>query len=131
MVLKWLRWCNSSRNSIQTCKYTIAKTSKFFTGKEFNVGAKMKDFLFARQEEMEEGMEEINVQIPYGVFTKLGDRLTGLKDNMIAGAKTLGKSGKELVSKGFASLVNGLKFLGKNFMRMGSQVWHCSCSITY
>ena len=100
---------------------TIAKTTKFFTGKEFNIGERMSNFFFAAQAELDED-EMGPLPDTRGVFTKLGDRLSGLRDNMIDGAKTLGKSGKELASKGFASLVNGLKFLGKNFMRMAASM---------
>lgn len=96
----------------------IAKTSKFFTGKEFNIGQKMKDFAVGTGEVIDEETGAIDK----GAFGFLGDKLTGLKDNMIAGAKTLGKSSVELGKKGFGMFVNGLKFLGKNFMRMAASM---------
>ena len=96
----------------------IAKTSKFFTGKEFNIGEKMKDFFVGTGEVVDEETGAIDK----GAFGFLGDKLTGLKDNMIAGAKTLGKSSVDLMKTGFSSLIGGLKFLGKNFMRMAASM---------
>ena len=100
---------------------TVAKTTKFFTGKEFNIGERLSNFFFAAQKQL--GEDEMGpLPDTRGVFTKLGDRLSGLKDNMVDGAKTLAKSGKELAGKGFGMFVNGLKFLGKNFMRMAASM---------
>lgn len=96
----------------------IAKTTKFFTGKEFNIGEKITTFLKGTGEVVDEETGEVDK----GLFGKFGDAFANFRANMVAGIKTVGKSVAMAAKTGFMALKNGLMVVGKQLMVMGARM---------
>lgn len=96
----------------------IAKTSKFFTGKEFNIGEKMNTFLRGTGEVVDEETGKVDS----GVLGKFTDAMDNVRANFIGGAKQLMKSVQRLAKTGFIALKNGLAAVGKQLMVLGAKM---------
>ena len=96
----------------------IAKTSKFFTGKEFNIGEKMNTFLRGTGKVIDEETGKVDD----GVLGKFTDAMDNVRANFIGGAKQLMKSVTRLAKTGFLALKNGFAAVGKQMMVMGAQM---------
>lgn len=96
----------------------IAKTTKFFTGKEFNIGEKITTFLKGTGEVVDKETGEVDK----GLFGKFGDAFTNFKANIVAGIKTVGGTVARVVKTGFIAMKNGLAVVGKQLMAFGARM---------
>lgn len=96
----------------------VAKTTKFFTGKEVNIGDKLKKVFVGTGEKIDEESDEVDK----GLFGKFSDGIANFKTNIIAGTKAIGLTLKKSLKTGFLALKNGIFMVGKQFMAMGARL---------
>ena len=101
----------------QVANTAIAKTTKFFTGKEVNLGQKMSDWWNGTEEEVDGEVKKSK-----GMKGKLGDIMDKFRASFIGFAKTAGKAVGGVLKKGALMLWKGLLMVERQLLMIGARM---------